>query len=188
MVLPFDRGELVRSLVRVPGSGTDKKAGSECLDLSKVSSLVAAIRTPSELPPALISPKVNPPPPPSKMVADEVVAAGIIPKQWLGKRPSPSLPNDVPPKKARLIFMTVEEVKNNASRITVANTSSGPILSMKSTTPISPPLDLTQVSLADLNKELDRLRQERKELEKRRDDLIEVMKDKTKLKHLIQHL
>ena len=54
MVVPHDTGDLVRSLVRVPGSGSNLSAGSECLNLGRVSNLAASVNIPSTLPPELI--------------------------------------------------------------------------------------------------------------------------------------
>ena len=54
MVVPYTSGELVRSLVRVPGSGTDKNAYPCVLDLSNVSPLAASVPIPRSIPNALI--------------------------------------------------------------------------------------------------------------------------------------
>lgn len=43
MVAPYEIGDPVRSFVRVPGSGSDKKAKSLCCDLARVSSAAAAV-------------------------------------------------------------------------------------------------------------------------------------------------
>ena len=53
MVAPHNTGDLIRSLIRVPGSGLDKTAGSEFLDLGRTSSLAARVPVPRTLPPAL---------------------------------------------------------------------------------------------------------------------------------------
>lgn len=56
MVPPVDTGVFERSLVRIPGSGHDRSAGSVQLDLSYVSTLAAsAPRIPQTLPQALLS-------------------------------------------------------------------------------------------------------------------------------------
>ena len=72
MVAPHDNGELVRSLVRIPGSGSGRKSGAEYLNLARVSSLAATVNVPSTLPSTLTTRRVadadasssSPPPPP----------------------------------------------------------------------------------------------------------------------------
>ncbi|KAG7167953.1 putative protein TPRXL isoform X2 [Homarus americanus] len=54
MVAPHDTGDLVRSLVRVPGSGSDRSAGSVCCDLARASTLAASVPVSTTLPPALM--------------------------------------------------------------------------------------------------------------------------------------
>ena len=46
--------KLVKSFVLIPGSGSDPSAGSECLNLARVSSLAASVPISSTLPPALV--------------------------------------------------------------------------------------------------------------------------------------
>lgn len=60
MVVPHSTGQLVRSLVRIPGSGANREANPTCLDLSNVSSLAATVPVSRTLPSALLSPQ--PPP------------------------------------------------------------------------------------------------------------------------------
>lgn len=55
MVAPSDTGALVRSLVRVPGSGSDSSAGSVCCDLARASTLAASVPVNPTLPAALTS-------------------------------------------------------------------------------------------------------------------------------------
>ena len=54
MVAGHVQGDLIRSLVRIPGSGWDTLMISVTLDLGKMSDLVATIPVPSQLPQALI--------------------------------------------------------------------------------------------------------------------------------------
>ncbi|KAK7083991.1 hypothetical protein SK128_022184, partial [Halocaridina rubra] len=54
MVGPHTTGQLVRSLVRVPGSGHEREAMPSFLDLSKVSSLAATVHVPRSLPKELV--------------------------------------------------------------------------------------------------------------------------------------
>lgn len=61
MVAPHDTGDLVRSLVRVPGSGSDRAAGSVCFDLGRTSTLAAAVPVSLELPSALTGTRTTKP-------------------------------------------------------------------------------------------------------------------------------
>lgn len=60
MVAPHDTGDLVRSLVRVPGSGRDRTLSSVCCDLSKVSPFAATVAVPQALPSAIARPLEEP--------------------------------------------------------------------------------------------------------------------------------
>lgn len=60
MVVPHSTGQLVRSMVRIPGSGSDRQAHSICLDLSNVSSLAATIPLSRTLPQAFLRPQSPP--------------------------------------------------------------------------------------------------------------------------------
>ncbi|XP_042239044.1 uncharacterized protein LOC121877374 [Homarus americanus] len=53
MVASYKTGNPVRSFVRVPGSGTDKKAKSLCWDLSRSSTVAAAVQVEPTLPSAI---------------------------------------------------------------------------------------------------------------------------------------
>ena len=52
MVAPHQIGDLVRSFVRVPGSGTEKSARPTFCDLARVSTLAGIVSVPQNLPPA----------------------------------------------------------------------------------------------------------------------------------------
>ena len=52
MVAPHQIGDLVRSFVRIPGSGSSKSATPGFCDLARTSTLAAAIPIPQNLPPA----------------------------------------------------------------------------------------------------------------------------------------
>ena len=52
MVAPHQVGDLVRSFVRVPDSGSDKSVKSTFCDLARASTLAATISVPQNLPPA----------------------------------------------------------------------------------------------------------------------------------------
>ena len=52
MVAPHQVGDLVRSFVRVPGSGSEKSAKPVFCDLAKASTLAATVSVPQNLPPA----------------------------------------------------------------------------------------------------------------------------------------
>ncbi|XP_066983126.1 uncharacterized protein [Macrobrachium rosenbergii] len=65
MVVPYSTGYLVRSLVRVPGSGNDRQADPVMLDLSNVSPLAATVPVSRTVPSALSRTNQVTPPPPS---------------------------------------------------------------------------------------------------------------------------
>ncbi|CAL4169760.1 unnamed protein product [Meganyctiphanes norvegica] len=52
MVAPHQVGDLVRSFVRVPGSGAEKSAKPAFCDLARASTLAATVSVPQNLPPA----------------------------------------------------------------------------------------------------------------------------------------
>ena len=52
MVAPHQVGDLIRSFVRVPGSGSDKTAKPAPCDLARASTLAALVSVPQNLPPA----------------------------------------------------------------------------------------------------------------------------------------
>ncbi|XP_064099909.1 uncharacterized protein LOC135210901 [Macrobrachium nipponense] len=56
MVAPHEVGDLVRSLVRIPGSGHDRTMPSSCLDLAKVSVVAASVPISTTIPPAIARP------------------------------------------------------------------------------------------------------------------------------------
>ncbi|XP_068210619.1 uncharacterized protein [Palaemon carinicauda] len=78
MVLPYSSGQLVRSLVRIPGSGLDRQAEPTILDLSKVSPLASTVPVPRSVPVALSRNKnvTSPPPPPSPSL-DKLAKAAV---------------------------------------------------------------------------------------------------------------
>ena len=166
MVVPYDSGDLVRSLVRVPGSGFDKNAGSKSLDLSKVSSLAAMVYVPSELPSALVTPKKPQPPLPKESICQN------------RKRPLPndSLSNNNNPKK---MCLTLEGMVKNAIPPFILTTPSGPIVCYIKQQETPPPLDLTQASLTELIKLRDHLMLENKELQKKLAIFKQLFRDKT---------
>ena len=203
MVAPHNTGDLVRSLVRVPGSGTEKSAGSECLDLSKVSSLAASVRVPQTLPPALATPKILQPQQlksvNEKLETEQGVNAGIS-----RKRPCPS---DSPPsshadnstttshtniaKKVRIQYrvqyMTKEEILNQPGTVVPMNTPAGPILYLRPhTTNVHP--NLTNATLTQLIAERDRLREENRQMQQRLNLFQQLFKDKERLGSVVKRL
>ena len=52
MVAPHQVGDLVRSFVRVPGSGSEKSAKPAFCDLARASTLAATVAVPKDFPPA----------------------------------------------------------------------------------------------------------------------------------------
>ena len=181
MVAPHDVGDLVRSLVRVPGSGSEyPTAGSECLDLARASSLAASVVVPTTLPPALATPKVTPPAPSSsinKFITQEGINAGI-------SKITPV------PKKVRIVKMTPQELQNNASRIMPINSPAGPVLYMtaKPQSETSPPVSLDKASLSVLMRERDNLKRENKELQRRLSLFQQLFKDKKRLTSVVKRL
>ena len=200
MVAPHDTGDLVRSLVRVPGSGSDRTAGSECLDLARASSLAASVPVPSTLPPALATPKVTPPP--AKKLDNQGVAAGILPKSSDSESRKRQLPESSsategnsagtspPPKRARIVYMTPQELQSHASRVVPLNTPNGTVLFLAAEprTANSPPINLSKASLAELIKERDNLRKENQELQKRLALFQQLFRDKKRLTSVVKHL
>ena len=206
MVAPHEIGDLVRSLVRVPGSGFDyRTAGSQCLDLARASSLAASVPVPSTLPPALVTPT---PPKRStttttsaavKLGSQDGVTAGILPRiesttdvhanDTTVSEPSPNAAFSIP-KRAKIVRMTREELSNNASRIVPLNTPAGPVLflSAQPLSETSPPIHLDQLSLSELIKHRDELKRENEELRRRLILFRQLFKDKKRLKSVVKRL
>ena len=183
MVAQHNPGYLVRSLVRVPGSGYNRMAGSESLDLSRASSLAASVRVPQTLPAALVTPKiikqvhasVN-----EKLGSGFGVAAGILPSNPSGsgdrKRKhsrdtsegSYSTPElSLLPKRARLVYMTPQQIISMASRLVNIPTPAGsPLyLPLQNQEPSAPPLSFDEASTVQLIRESNNLRQVNQELQ-----------------------
>ena len=201
MVAPHNTGDLVRSLVRVPGSGTEKSAGSECLDLSKVSSLAASVRVPQTLPPALATPKILQPQQlksvNEKLETEQGLNAGIS-----RKRPCPS---DSPPsphadnsttishtniaKKVRIQYMTKEEILNQPGTVVPINTPTGPILYLiNPQTPTNVHHTLTSATLTQLITERDELREKNRQMQQRLNLFLQLFKDKERLGRIVKRL
>ena len=145
MVGPVDTGELVRSLVRIPGSGHVRSAGTICLDLARVSTLAASVPVPQTLPPALVSHKQPPPQnaaDQTKLGSKTAAAIGAVPRTLSAltrKRScaedastgsarggSTALPQGPPVKRSRIVYMTAEQLAR-LPNVSTINTPSGPI-------------------------------------------------------------
>ena len=206
MVAPHNTGDLVRSLVRVPGSGTEKSAGSECLDLSKVSSLAASVRVPQTLPPVLATPKILQPQQlksvNEKLETEQGLNAGIITNNNSRKRPCPS---DSPPsphadnsttishtniaKKVRIQYMTKEEILNQPGTVVPINTPTGPILYLiNPQTPTNVHHTLTSAKLTQIINERDGLREENRQMRQRLNLFLQLFKDKERLGRIVKRL
>ena len=187
MVAPHNTGgDISRSLVRVPGSGYDFSAGSECLNLARASYLAASVPIPSTLPPALVTRKMMTLSP----VNQEGITAGILPrKRQLSESSSFLGTNSRAPKRIRIVYMTPQELQDHASRIVPMDTPLGPFLFLtaqpKSETSPSPSPSTT---LSDLIKQRDNLRQENQELQRRLILFQQLFKDKKRLTSVVKRL
>lgn len=209
MVAPHDTGDLVRSLVRVPGSGSDRTAGSECLDLARASSLAASVPVPQSLPPALATPRVVQRPHASrneKLGGQVGVAAGILQASGAASNSSEDRKRSLSqvssssgnangetnsaPKRARLVYMTPQQVMSQANRVVPLSTPAGPVLFLASQpqTPNSPPITLSEASIAQLIQERNSLRQENLALQQRLSLFQQLFKDKKRLGSVVKRL
>ena len=203
MVVPYDTGDIIRSLVRVPGSGSDRTAGSECLDLARVSSLAASVRVEPTLPAALATPKIiirkshhtsslN-----EKLGSQVGTAAGIIKEakpsgsgDHKRERQTGDLSAPVT-KRARIVYMTPQQVMSQANRLVPISTPVGPILFLPLQAQMqnqTPPLSLNEASLSQLIQERNNLRQENRNLQERLSLFQQLFKDKKRLDSVIKRL
>ncbi|XP_047479514.1 uncharacterized protein LOC125032433 isoform X2 [Penaeus chinensis] len=193
MVGPVDTGELVRSLVRIPGSGYDKSAGSACLDLARVSTLAASVPVPQTLPPALMSQRQPPQnlTDQTKLGSKAGAAIGAFPRTLTlvpnsrGRKrscaeeaatgsarssaaSSQSSGQSLPVKRTRIVYMTAEQLAR-CPNVSTVNTPSGPIfcMSLQSTSSNSPAPSISQDSLPQLLNERNTLRQQNVQLQQR---------------------
>ena len=127
MVVQHDIPTAHRSFVRVPGSGFDIKAGSEMLDLGRVSSIANMVRVSPVLPPALAR---NGQP---SLTATEGIATDATNLKNSYKRPCPSDNDDDDNNNAKKVRVSLE---NPATEIVlmIIDTSAGPIWFMTSNT------------------------------------------------------
>lgn len=215
MVGPADTGELVRSLVRIPGSGYDKSAGSACLDLARVSTLAASVPVPQTLPPALVSQKQPPP----QNVTDQTklgsktgAAIGALPKTLpvvpssRGRKrscaeeaatgsarssaaSSQSSGQSQPVKRTRIVYMTAEQLAR-CPNVSTVNTPSGPIfcMSLQSTSSNSPAPSISQDSLSQLLNERNSLRQQNVQLQQRLALYLHIFRNRNRLTSVAEGL
>lgn len=191
MVAPHDTGDLVRSLVRVPGSGSNRSAGSECLDLGRASSLAASVPVPTTLPPALAMPTVVGPTNSSenKKLGSQVgVTAGILPtklanaehrKRQRSQETSEDGSNSSSAKKPR-IYTFHQAVSVPASGSVV-------LLALQPQTSSQPSVNLA-TSLSQLIQERDNLRRENQELQNRLALFQQLFRDKKRLTSVVKRL
>ncbi|KAK7068133.1 hypothetical protein SK128_024287 [Halocaridina rubra] len=188
MVAPHETGALVRSLVRVPGSGSDRNAGSDCLDLARVSTLAAAIPVPKTLPAALASAKAPPKPLESR---NEKLIGKTAPVSGDGdrKRSLESSPVSMT-KRTRLVYMTPEQVMNNANRIVTMSTASGPVLFMplQAPSPSTSQPSVSEATITQLVQERNNLMQENQMLQRQLLLFQQLFKDKKRLGSVVKRL
>ncbi|KAK3866364.1 hypothetical protein Pcinc_028097 [Petrolisthes cinctipes] len=99
MVAPGEFSDLSRSLVRVPGSGSDRSAAPSTCDLGTVSSLAATVQVNPRLPAIITNPRGAASSPPAKETETAVTKLGmkpIGPMRNARARPVPSQPYTVP--------------------------------------------------------------------------------------------
>lgn len=209
MVAPHETGDLVRSLVRVPGSGSDRSAGSECLDLARASTLAASVPVPKTLPAALASPKVPQQSKNEKLVGQTGPAADVLGGNSSSangrsntngdrKRQRPEEPAETgnfssessAPKRPRIVYMTPEQVLSHASRMVSVSTAAGPLLflPLQPSTSNSPPSSLREASVSQLIQERNTLRQENQVLQQQLALFQQLFKDKKRLGSVVKRL
>lgn len=177
MTGPVDTGDLVRSLVRIPGSGHVRSAGTICLDLSRVSTLAALVPVPQTLPPALVSYKQPSPrnaADQTKLGSKTAAAIGALPRTLSvytnrgrkrscaeeastgSARGSAALFQNPPLKRSRIVYMTAEQLAR-FSNVSTINTPSGPIFcialrsaSFTASRPLAAPSIISQDSQSHL--------------------------------------
>lgn len=208
MVASYETGTPVRSLVRVPGSGNDSTLPSECLDLSKVSSLAATVFVPRTLPLGLIGPrqtrndsttnnpmenskleKTLPAPPIDKTVKKRKYAELQESKE--GHIGAPALStNPTPSKKPRVVYLTPEQVLH-------AVRNKGAIIALplqhvqQQLLPQQPPnlaSSSQRVSVSQLQQELNTIRGENKALQRQLLLFQQLFKNKERLASVVQRL
>ncbi|XP_063601308.1 uncharacterized protein LOC134785305 isoform X2 [Penaeus indicus] len=212
MVGPVDTGELVRSLVRIPGSGHDKSAGSVCLDLARVSTLAASVPVPQTLPPALLSQKQPPPQDQTKLGSKTGAAIGALPRTLTllpnsrGRKrscaeeaatssarssaaSSQSSGQSPPVKRTRIVYMTAEQLAR-CPNVSTVNTPSGPIfcMSLQSTSSNSPAPSISQDSLSQLLNDRNNLRQQNVQLQQRLALYLHIFRNRNRLTSVAEGL
>lgn len=216
MVGPVDTGELVRSLVRIPGSGYDKSAGSSCLDLARVSTLAASVPVPQTLPPALVSKRLAQPQSVSsqaKLGSNTGAAIGALPSTFTvgpnsrGRKrscaeeastgsarssaaPAQSSGQSPPVKRTRIVYMTAEQLTRCPNVLTV-NTPSGPILCLSLQSPSSSNPSATPISqenLSQLVNERNSLRQQNLQLQQRLALYLHIFRNRNRLTSMAEGL
>ena len=150
MVAESDSGQLIRSLVRVPGSGWNQQlAGQITLDLSRLSTKAPVSQI---LPRDLLYSVCRKRPLPKSSAENN------------GQQPPPQPQPHLQPatKRARVVYMTPADVMSHAGRIVPVSTSIGPVLflPLQPQTVNSPPLALSQSAVHQLIEERNSLRRQ----------------------------
>ena len=187
MVAPYNTGVLVSSVVRVTGSGSNRAAKPEYLDLGRASSLAASVAIPKSLPSVLAAPKVtkNNLSVNKKLNNHIGLSAGILPAKRY----------DVEDRKRQFSEVSSEhnsEVSQSKKKrlitINQVNIQPGFFTSVQSETSNSPTVTLNCSSLSRLVLERDNLRQEVKELQMKLSCFQQLFKDKKRLTSVVKRL
>ena len=227
MVAPHNNGELLRSLVRVPGSGSNQELDCEPLDLGRVSTLAATVQvkpiprclqTRKRSSPTDLTPKQNsafgilhqtttiilPPGAPrspltgslSSSSETSVIPAGD-PHRTVhagGSARVPSVkrklsPNSTPPPKmARFVYMTPQQVISQAGNLVPVSTPVGPVLFLPLHPEVHTPSPSLGISLAELIRDRDTIRQENVKLKQIVSLFQQLFHDKERLMAVVQRV
>ena len=166
MVVEYDPGKLVRSFVRVPGSGIDTTAKNSCLDLGRTSAFAANVSVPPSLPPSI-------------QVASE--------KRWIQEdeiemqaKSFKKSRNDPPQK----LFINA----NTQPKIVIAPPSSQNLVLVTFSHVDASKLLQQQKLERDIKEELDTLKEENKELKRKLSLCQQLFKDKKRLRSVVERL
>lgn len=201
MVAPHDTGDLVRSLVRVPGSGRDRTMASVCCDLSNVSSYAATVPVPQALPPAIARPLVEPQQPeinPRENGSDpkdltsthkrarpqpSEISRGInsVPQIDVSRDNRSSLPTL---KRLRVVYLTPQQVGQRTGQPPNLSLT----MSIVQMQPQQQQQQLSTIDIAQLLQERDDLRGENLALQKRLALFQQLFRDKKRLTSVVKRL
>ena len=199
MVAPYVTGGIVRSYVRITGSGRDRAAVAESLDLSNVSQLAASVPVPQTLPEALRKPQVDlSPAQANKPGANTVVVHdGVVKLSESNKRPNAIPPTESAPKRTRfnVVHSPAQQVVNQQRKTMFVQTSDGPAILVpvhgNQTQSPSQPQSGSSVGIispGELIRERDNLRRENLHLRRRLHVFQQLFKDKNRLASVVKRL